>query len=316
MNEYTILLQQNPKPADVPEFHQCGFLFNDYNHLRQQDEGYLYLLTALNKTTRRADARCAFFIRSNEAVSPQAAPFGSIEFSKTLPEPVLVNFLDLLVETARTVDVASLRIVNYPNCYAPEQASLLTTHLINHGFRIRETSQTFFLPITANPFEQTITPAERRRLHKCREAGFQFMHWKTPDISKVIEFLQGTRYQKGYPLTIAPEKLTNLLRGFPNHVSVFTVNDGVKPIALTVAVRVREDIVYNFLPASHPAYHTFSPMVMLIGELFAYCQKQKIKLLDLGVSLDDNHQPKPSLIRFKRNLGAQESPKLVFEKLF
>lgn len=316
MNEYTIQLQQNPKPTDVPEFYQCGFLFNEYSHLQQQDEGRFHILTALNKTTQRADARCAFFIRSNKAVSPQAAPFGSIEFSKMLPAFVLIKFLDSLVEAARTTNVSSLRIVNYPNCYEPEQASLLSTNLVRQGFRIRDTNQNFFIPITTNPFEQTIAPAERRRLHKCREAGFQFTYWKTPDINQVIEFLQETRHQKGYPLTITPEQVANLLQGFPNHFSVFTVSDGGKPIALTVAVRVREDILYNFLPASHPAYQTFSPMVMLTDGLFTYCQQQKIRLLDLGVSLDDNHQPKLSLMRFKRNLGAQESPKLVFEKLF
>lgn len=95
---------------------------------------------------------------------------------------------------------------------------------------------------------------------------------------------------------------------------VFTVRDGAQLAALTVAVRVRSDILYNFLPASPLAYRPFSPMVMLLDEVVAYCRRQNIRVLDLGTSLDGDHQPKASLMRFKRNLGAQESPKLIFEK--
>ncbi|GAB4027621.1 hypothetical protein GCM10028773_59450 [Spirosoma koreense] len=57
-------------------------------------------------------------------------------------------------------------------------------------------------------------------------------------------------------------------------------------------------------------------MVMLLDGLFVYCQQHRIQLLDLGTALDENGQPKPGLMRFKRNVGAQESPKLVFEKRF
>ena len=82
-----------------------------------------------------------------------------------------------------------------------------------------------------------------------------------------------------------------------------------------MAIRVRDDILYNFLPASNPSYYAHSPMVMLMAELFGYCQRHRIQLLDLGTSLDGNQQPKPGLMRFKRNLGVRESPKLTFEKV-
>ena len=115
-------------------------------------------------------------------------------------------------------------------------------------------------------------------------------------------------------MTISPERLITLLHEFPDQFAVFTVMDRDIIAALTVAIRVRHDILYNFLPASNSDYQTFSPMVMLTDGLFTYCRQQGIHLLDLGVSLDANHQPKPGLMRFKRNLGAQESPKLIFEK--
>ena len=314
MPTHTILNQYNPRPADIPEFCQCGFFFNEQEHLQQQYHEPFHLLTALNQTTRQAEARCAFFVCSDGAISPMAAPFGSIEFTETLPDSVLDDLLRSLQETARVAGASSLRLVNYPHCYAPDQANRLTNKLFQDGFRVVETDQNFFIPVVDESFERTIDAAERRRLRKCRNANFRFSHWQNPDIDEVVSFLRDTRQQQGYRLTISPERLAGLLTTFPNQFCVFAVKDGPKLAAITVAVRVREDILYNFMPASHPDYHTFSPMVMLTDGLFAHCQQEGIRLLDLGVSLDSNRQPKPSLMRFKRNLGAQTSPKLIFEK--
>ena len=314
MDNYTILLQANPDRSAIPEFCQPGFFFNEPAHLQQQQDGRFYLLTAVNQTTRRAEARCAFFIRHEEAVSPGAAPFGSIEFAETLPDKVLDTFLRELSTTAQAAKATVLRLINYPHCYAPQQANRLTGMLLRHGFLVREANQNFFLPVINQHFDHIIEPEQRRRLQKCRKAGFRFSQWAIPDFAETIDFLKETRRQKGYRLTICPERLTNLLHTFPNQFLVFAVTDGPNLAALTVAVRVRHDILYQFMPASHPAYRTFSPVVMLTDGLFSYCQQQGIRLLDLGVSLDSDHQPKPSLMRFKRNLGALESPKLVFEK--
>jgi hypothetical protein len=313
MTDYIIISQQNPPTADIPEFCQPGFFFNESEHLRQQ-KGMFHLLTALNQHTGRSEARCAFFVGTEGAISPGAAPFGSVEFAENLPETVLDELLESLQETARFAGATTLRLVNYPHCYAPKQAERLTDTLVKQGFRVLKKDQNFYLPISQNPFKTNIDESERRRLRKCREAGFQFAHWATPNIDEVVTFLQQIWLQKGYRPSLSPELLTRLLTDFSNQFYVFTVKDGNKLAALTVAVRVRQDILYNFLPVSDLAYQSFSPMVMLTDGLFTYCQQQGIQLLDLGVSLDADRRPKPSLIRFKQNLGAQSSPKLIFEK--
>lgn len=314
MTDYQLIGQYNPHLFEIPHFYQPGFFFNEPAHLEQQLTRPYYLLSALNQRSGRAEARCAFFINDRKAISPGAAPFGSIEFASSLPESVLDTFVRSLTEAAQTVGAATtLRLVNYPHCYAPEQASRLTTTLAEHGFRLIEANPTFFLPVTAELFEHNLVPAERRRLRKCRDGGFHVDQWSSPSVATVVDFIEQTRRQQGYPLTIYSDNLGRLLRRFPGQFLVFTVTDGPTLAALTVAVRVRRDILYSFLPASHPDYQTFSPMVMLTGGLYTYCQQQEIRILDLGTSLDNN-QPKPSLMRFKRNLGAQESPKLVFEK--
>ena len=316
MRDYLILRQQSPLPAAIPVFSQPGFFFNNADHIGQQSTGPFCVITALNQTTGQADARCTFFVEPHRAVSPISAPFGSIEFTRNLPEAVLSALIDALIDEARSTGAPTLQLVNYPHCYAPEQAHRLTEQLLLRGFRVVSADETFFLPITSSAFKDTIDASERRRLHKCQRAGFQFAHWRCPDVDTVTSFLVQTRRQQGYNLNLSAERLSDLLRSFPEQFPVFVVTDGPTLTALTIAVRVRDDILYNFLPASDPNYRAYSPMVLLTDGLFRYCQQQHIQLLDLGTSLDANHQPKASLMRFKRNLGAQESPKLTFEKEF
>ena len=315
MRDYTILRQQSPLPAALPRFSQPGFFFNDADHLGQQT-GPFCVISALNQASGQADARCAFFIEPNRAVSPLAAPFGSVEFVQTLSDAVLNDVLNALVDEARATGAPRLRLVNYPHCYAPEQALRLTNQLLQRGFRVVADHQTFYLPVTREAFENTIDASERRRLRKCRRARFRFAHWDSPDLDAVTSFLIRTRRQRGYELTLPAERLRRLIQTFPDQFSIFVVSDGPTIAALTVAVRVRDDILYNFLPASDPGYHDHSPMVLLTDGLFGYCQERQIRLLDLGVSLDGGCQPKLSLLRFKRNLGALESPKLTFEMVF
>lgn len=316
MSTHRILRHTDLQTVAEQPFFEDGFFFNSPDHLRQQSQDDAHTVTALNRITGRTEARCTFFVEPNGAVSPAAAPFGSVEFIHTLPDAVLSDMLDAIIREAQTTGAPRLRLVNYPDCYAPEQARRLSEHLIGRGFRVTAADPSFFLPVTNNPFENTIDASERRRLRKCRQAGFQFLHECCPNVDEVLSFLLKTRRQQSYTLTLPIERLKHLLGSFPEQFSVFVVKDGPVIAALTVTVRVREDILYNFLPASNPDYHTYSPMVLLTDGLFSYCQRQQIRLLDLGVSLDGNQQPKPSLIRFKRNLGAQESPKLTFEKRF
>ncbi|WP_080055076.1 GNAT family N-acetyltransferase [Spirosoma aerolatum] len=314
MESYHFLLQHNPHHVDTPEFHQEGFFFNEIDHLRQQANGPFYLLTAVNQFTQRADIRCAFFSQRSQVVSPAEASFGSIEFNETLPDAMLDQFLDVLLSSARLLKKPTLRLVNYPDCYAPSQANRLTAKLFRHGFQLVASHQNAYLPISNRSFEQVIQSQERRRLRACQRANFHFHQWVNPVLADVVNFITDTRQTLGYRLTLSPERLAKLLHTFPDKFLVFCVTDGSKLAALAITVRVRHDILYYFMPASNPAYRIFSPMVMLVNGLFTYCQHNHIQLLDLGVSLDNFHNPKPSLMRFKRNLGASESPKLIFEK--
>lgn len=314
MSNYQIVCLHKPSFSDTPAFYQSGFFFNEPEHLSQQGDSVYSLIVAINRQTGQSEARCAFFSESDKVISPAAAPFGSIEFIDTLPDSILDQMISLLIAEAKSTGASVLQLIHYPSCYAPIQTNRLSRKLIDHEFQISRIDQSQYLPITNEPFENQIAPSERRRLRKCREANFQFSCWSSPQPDTLLTIIQNVHQHKGYLPTISYLYLHSLLRTFPDHFSIFTVRNGTDIIALTITVRVRNDILYTFLPVSDPNYNPFSPMVMLTDGLFTYCRQQGVRLLDLGVSLDNNRQPKPSLIRFKQNLGAQESVKLVFDK--
>jgi hypothetical protein len=313
---YQIQTHYSELDPSIPVFSEPGFFFNEEVQLRQQDNGSFHLLTALNMVTRQADARCAIFVDNQLAISPKLAPFGSVEFTSTLPERTLTELIDTLEDKVTRMGLPVLRLINYPHCYAPQQAERLAQELQRRNYKLVDQLTNFHLPVTLDPLSARMHLSERRRLAKCNRANFSVSLWANPPIAEVIQFIQHSRRQKGYTLTITPDRLTHLLTRFPDQYPVFVVRDGINVAALTVAVRVRPDILYNFLPADDLTYRVYSPAVMLTQGLYQYCQQENIQLLDLGVSVDEHRLPKLGLMRFKRNLGAHESPKMVWEKRF
>lgn len=290
-----------------------GFLFNDPDHLDSQTDSPLMRLSLQHPLTGQAMARCAFVVRDGVGYSPAAAPFGSIEFGEDVSPDELIYFVDALVEEVRQAGCQRIRLVNYPNCYAPTQTNRLIYALTESGFNLVANTPTQYVPVSDAPLTTRMHPSERQRLRKAQRAGLVASRWDNPCVETVVKHIQKGRAQQGYPLTIQSEYLSRLLRQFSHEFPVFVVRDGDSIAALCVCVRVRYDILYTFLPVSHPDYRTLSPMVLLIDHLYQYSQHTGVDLLDLGTSLDSNREHKPSLAQFKQNMGAVESPKLTFE---
>lgn len=293
-----------------------GFFFNSSKHLRQQTADCLHGVSLRSVSTGEVLARCAFGLRGRVAQSPMAAPFGSIEFDSSLTQRNLEQFVDALIEEARLLDCQKLRLVHPPHCYAPRQAWRLTDTLTARGFTVTQQQSTAFIPVQSDDLVDHMHAQERRRLRKAQRAGLVAGHWSTPCIPTVLSFIEASRKRQGYPLTLPLDTLGRLLRQFPTEFPVFVVWDCNTIAALCVCVRVRADILYYFLPADNAEYRAYSPAVTMIDGLYRYSRHENITLLDLGVSIDTDRQPKLSLAQFKRNMGAITSPKLTFEISF
>ena len=206
-----------------------------------------------------------------------------------------------------------MQLRGYPFAYDPAASTLLAEVLPRLGYRVRQAELNNHLPLTAS-FESRLHPSERRRLHKCRRHGFHFEQEPPYLLPLAYEFLARCREQKGQQLSLELARLQELFRLFPREHMLFSVRDGAGEwAALTVAIQVSGQILYNFYPASPLAYNAFSPVVMLNEGLHAFGQASGMRLLDLGTSTLPEGLNQ-SLLQFKRHLGAVPSLRLTFEK--
>jgi CelD/BcsL family acetyltransferase involved in cellulose biosynthesis len=109
------------------------------------------------------------------------------------------------------------------------------------------------------------------------------------------------------------DQLNLTVQKFDRHFHCFGVYHDDRLIAASICIRESKYNLYNFYSAHSKESDSLSPIVYLISELYAWCQHNKIKLLDLGTSALGG-KPNFSLIDFKLRLGATPSMKLTFEK--
>ncbi|WP_247233885.1 GNAT family N-acetyltransferase [Telluribacter sp. SYSU D00476] len=319
---YEVLLYQTTSPRRNSWFPLEGcqfelYLYNRPDHLGTQATALLYTFYLLDHLTGESLA-LIHVAQDREAQlwSPPMAPFGGIQCAGHTPPQALAYLLECVAEWAQAQQLKGITIKTAPAAYQPAQHEVLHQSYIAAGYRPLYEHNNHHINVSEQPFVELLAAAERRRLRKCQRAGLVARPWYNPEPELAYHFLEKSRQQQGYPLTLSYRKLRDLLDTFPSEVLVFGVFDGETIAAMTVAIRVSQGVLYNFLPADNLLYRTYSPTVLLNEMLYSYCQSEDIEVLDLGTSLDHHGQPKPGLARFKERLGGTCSPKITYCKEF
>ncbi|MCF2442806.1 GNAT family N-acetyltransferase [Dyadobacter sp. CY345] len=288
-------------------------LFNTSRHLETQgEEAFSFHL--YRKDTPEILAVIHFFKRTDkpEFLSPIRASFGGINCHENCPDEALYFLLSCVINTAMVEDQKFITITNWPSCYNTKLHERLNKIYITAGFGHFKMQRNLHIEVGPSLFPQTISGQESRRLNKCKKAGFFAMKEENVPHVTLYNFIQNSFNEKNYPLSISESHLLTLFTKFPNEFLLFTVRDQRRLVAVSVAVRINRSVLYIFLMADLMSYRSFSPGVMLYEELYNYCQKEQITILDQGISVDNHGDEKPELIRFKKNMGGKESLKITY----
>lgn len=292
------------------------YLYLTPKHLRTQTGETVYAFYLFRKEERTASAvfQCT---EGNKNIwfSPPKAPFGGIQCDLICTSAEISFLLHCVQEWIINHSGKKLVIKQAPWCYN-ESISAEPDFFKPNGYFLKAIHENHFIKITDRIYAALIHPAERRRLHKCKSAGFVSEIYESADIDIVYAFLQSCRHEKGYNISLTSNQLGILFLTFPKEIKVFVVKHRSKIVALTVTILVNRSILYNFLSASLLAYNNYSPAVMLTETVYNFCREQQISILDLGISLDKNGDEKASLVRFKENIGGVKSYKATYEKIF
>lgn len=314
-NYKALIYENEPEALHRFRFRWIPWLFNTPLHIAHQEASQIYTFVLADSPTQ-SEAHGIFhlFIQNTKGISLNRASFGSFEVAEYVSHADFSEWLTSIELFAKNRGINELEIKHYPNCYNPSRSTFIRRGLIRHGFEITQAIDSQFIEIKETHFEQGLHASERRRLRKCLRAGFRFEEWQNPPANQVYDFIQQNRQLLGYSLSFSFEQLKMWLDLFPAHFRVFCVKDADTIASLTLTVRVGEKVLYNFCPADNLSYRNYSPAVLLNKGLYNYAKNKGITIFDLGVSIDSEGKTKPSLSRFKHNLGAKDSEKQTFNK--
>lgn len=313
---YGVRLLTGPAPAAVLPLAYAPWLYLTSAHLALQygpgERLHFFLEEA---EPGRTVAQLTVFLSADAttARSPWQAPFGGVQMAPELSKAVLTEFLRVAEAELRGRGIRQFTVRAPAFAYEPAASARLTEVLTRLGYQVPLAELNNHLPLDQE-YTARLHPSERRRLLKCERHGLRFEQEPPLLLPLAYEFLRRCREEKGQELSMTLEQLQMLFRALPRQVFLFSVRDAAGEwAALTIAIQVRADVLYNFYPASPLAYNSLSPVVLLNAGLHAFGRASGMRLLDLGTStLPEglNH----SLLRFKRHLGGVPSLKLTFEK--
>lgn len=248
------------------------------------------------------------------ARSPGQASFGGVQLAPGLPIAALHQLLEAVEATLRQRQQRQLTVRGYAFCYDPTGAATLAEALRQRGYPVVLAEENYHLA-TDRDYAAHLAPAERRRLAKCQQHGL-FVEQEPPFlVPAAYEFIAACRHERGQALSLSLAQVEGLFRTFPRQHYVFSVRKpGGEWAAVTIAIQVSREVVYNFYPASKLADNGLSPMVLLNAGLHTFAQASGMVAVDLGTSTLPAGSPNTSLLRFKRHLGGVAGLRLTWQK--
>lgn len=307
LNTYAFL-ETVPEGCPLPAWEVS--LFNTPAHLRLQSrEGWKTFYIRHNKTGIN-HGFIHVHVTGKTASSPLRSSFGSFEFDPGLSGDVLFSFIAFVEQSLKDSGVSRLVIKNPPLEYDPENLSLLITFLMNRGFRVSDAAVGSVLkPASVLPDKW-----EARKLRQSKAANLSFSQRQVTDLEEIYKFILSCRETKGYSLSMTMEALAETVSCTPDKFLLFTVTEGDRLAAASIAIRVNDRVLYNFYSDHHADFDALSPVVMLIDGMGKWCVSNSVSMLDLGTSAKDG-MPNFPLLDFKLRLGAIPTPKFTLEKM-
>lgn len=289
-----------------------GFLFNNDAQINKQTSKEKIWFYFHEK--KAVIGRFILHVNGDEARSPHRAPFGSFEFSRNVEFASIDFFIKEVLAYCLSKNIKTIQIVSYPFCYDQNNSTVLTSCLISNGFMVALSDLNFHLYVNQD-FTSNLHESEKRRLLKAEKEGFTFSVLNKTYWDEMHQIIRICREKKGFPLSMEKKEMVEMLSEDPDSYIPFGVFAKGDLIAVSIGVKVNNEILYDFLPADVESFKNFSPSVFLKKNIMDYCFTNGFKIFDLGIATAQGI-PNYGLIRFKENLGGEASLKLTFNKTF
>lgn len=251
-------------------------------------------------------------IDDNKAYSPRSAPYGPVEFD-SIEEEVASAFFAFVISELSRRGVKEILIKDTPSVFRPRASAQLNKILAKHAFTATADVASTIV-ISADASGLRMSDAKRKRIKKATTAGLVVRQLQPDRLADVYQFIAECRAKKNYQMSMTLEQLNATVLKFPDHFFLFGVFDSQQLVAACVAVLVSDETLYTFYASHHPDYDRLNPSVLQVSEIYTFAQQRGLRYLDLGTSSADGRQS-PTILDFKRELGATQSPVYTYHKL-
>ena len=300
----------------VPTGFKLGYdesLFNSEVHRNIQSPGGWHSFHLLKMDKKKVMASVHFCVAKGVASSPALAPFGSFEMSPALSTAQLFDFIAFVEGQLLRHGAKKIVVKCPPQHYNTGPHNILSVLLFNHQYKARNAEIGAVIQVAKAPFTDRLDPWEKRKLKQGAKAGLKCTAVPLGHLHEIYHFILACRKERGQHLSMAFEALLGTVEKLKSRFVLFGVYHKGVLVAASIAIRVNKKVLYNFYSAHSQSSNPLSPVVFLIGEMYDWCGKHHIELLDLGTSALHG-KPNFTLVDFKLRLGATPSMKLEFEK--
>lgn len=290
-------------PTAGVRLHFDQFLYNSPSFLRSNNsllQKHFYLYDSKRLIYR---AHLAFSCEAKLVMSPVKAPFGGIEADEQLTVSELKDFISMVESSLTQSGFSELRLHQAPENYM--ENGRLNQAFEQLGYEIIQERFYHGIDIDELPLSEKIEGMQKRRLKKCKEAGFPFKKYAKKELAAAFEQIDRWRNAAEKSLSMTWADLHDSSKRNPHAYHAFGVeNEHGLMIAGAIVVRVNEQVIYNFFPAHYDAYNQFSPMVMLMDGIYEWARENGYKHYDLGTSYV-HKKVNSSLKLFKERMGGK-----------
>jgi hypothetical protein len=288
-------------------------IFNRPDHLRLQSQNKWLSFYILNRESQTVDGIIHFQVQEKFATSPLRSPFGSFEFSKKVDAETVFDFISFVEARLKSLGITQIAIKNPPEAYLAGPATLLPAFLANLGYRISIAEISSIIPVSGMDFEAIIHPDKRRRLRHPSNDAIEFRLLDTTMFGMVYDFISKSRDEKNFKLSMSVEELQRTIEAFPLEFLLFGLFLSDELIGASIAIRINSRVLYHFISDHVRKIGHARPGLVLMKNIYSFCQAEKIQSLDLGTSALEG-KPNFNLMNFKSEIGGLPSSKFTFAK--
>lgn len=260
-----------------------------------------------NSINTEGKASISFSIGNQILKSPGRASFGGFwaTSDKYWEQFSVIDHIKLISKDFPACDYFEINFPAeffFPSVFLPQQQQMLNAH-----GEVQDVDAAFFIDTLA--WDQTcMNKGNRKKIKQQISAGMSVEEVGHNELHEIYEVIRLNRLSLGVIPSLTFEELSIQINALPENFKLFKASIHNQLVAAAICVKISQDVLYVLYWGDVAEYRGFSPVAGLCEFIVGWCRINQIRQLDLGGTSSDGI-PNEGLIRFKRNLGAIESPK-------